>query len=341
MSERSTGMLLGKFLPPHNGHRYLIDFARHYVDDLDVLCCTLPTEPIDGELRYRWMQAMFPDVAIHHVTDIVPQEPAEHPDFWDIWRELVVRHVRTPPQYVFASENYGARLAAELGSEFVPVDIARELVPVSGTAIREDPDAYWDDIPEVVRPHFRPDYEPQPAPEPPRRVCIFGPESTGKSTLAKNLADHFGTNYVHEYARPLLDPKGGDVDYADMSRIARGQSAAEEAIVLQTLHVLFCDTDPLTTTIWSDVMFGRVPAVVQALAKRHTYDLYLLCDVDVPWVDDDQRYFPDDSARRAFFDRCKRALESRGRDYVVVRGSWADRLETAVCAVDRIGRDGG
>ena len=141
---------------------------------------------------------------------------------------------------VFASEPYGVRLASELGADFLPVDVARARVPISGTEIRKDPLRHWDFLPDPVRPHYL------------KRVCIFGPESTGKSTLAADLARHYGTLYVPEYARPLLDPKGGVCAASDIPRIALGQRASEDALARQARKLLFCDTDALTTTIWSD-----------------------------------------------------------------------------------------
>ena len=137
-------MILGKFMPPHLGHVYCVEFARRFAERLTVLVCTLDREPIPGRLRYEWMRELFPDCDVRHVTDDVPQEPADHPDFWAIWRGLVRREVGGRPDYVFASEPYGVPLAEVLGSTFIPVDVARELVPVSGTAVRADPLANWD-----------------------------------------------------------------------------------------------------------------------------------------------------------------------------------------------------
>lgn len=318
----STGMLLGKFLPPHQGHRYLVDFARHYVDDLTVLVCTLPDEPIPGEARFGWMREMFPGCDVRHVTDVVPQEPSEHPDFWAIWRRLIRRHLPTGPDFVFASEDYGFRLAAELGAEYVPVDHGRDLVPVSGTAIRQAPMSYWEFIPDEVRPYFV------------RRVCVFGPECTGKTTLARALAAHYDTVWVSEYARGLIDLQDGRVDYRDIIRIARGQAASEDALARQANRVLFSDTDLVTTTIWSEVLFGECPTAVTEMANARDYDLYLVCDVDLPWEEDAQRHFPDPDDRRAFFRRCIDEMETRGRRYQVVSGDRQARLEAAVEAVD-------
>jgi NadR type nicotinamide-nucleotide adenylyltransferase len=136
-------MVLGKFMPPHLGHVFLVEFAREYVKDLTVVVGTLKAEPIPGELRYGWMRELFPDVRVVHLTDENPQYPHEHPRFWDIWRDSLQRVLPVKPDYVFASEEYGAKLAEVLGAEFVPVDIARGAVPVSGTAIRNDPWTHW------------------------------------------------------------------------------------------------------------------------------------------------------------------------------------------------------
>ncbi len=321
---RGRGLVLGKFLPPHRGHQFLIEFARQYVERLHVLVCSIQREPIPGALRDQWVRQMFPDVNVHHITDENPQEPNEHPDFWEIWRASILRAVPEGVDYVFASEDYGARLAATLYAEFVPVDRARELVPISGTVVRSAPLRHWEMLPECVRPYYL------------KRVCIFGPESTGKSTLARDLARRFNTAYVWEYARPLLDPKGGRCDPDDIERIARGQRAAEEALAFQANRVLFCDTDALTTLIWSETLFGAAPPGLRALADERSYDLYLVLDVDTPWVDDAQRFLGAPDERQAFLNRCLGELEERGRPYQIIRGDWEARFRSACVAVEEL-----
>ena len=317
-----AGLLLGKFMPPHRGHQFLIEFARQYVQRLTVMVCSLPRDPIPGALRFRWVRQMFPDVDVVHVTDELPQEPKDHPDFWAIWRDACrAAAAGARVDYVFASEDYGNKLAEVLGARFVPVDCARELVPCSGTAVRDDPLRHWEMIPECVRPYFL------------KRVCVYGPESTGKSTLARDLARAFDTVYAFEYARPLLDPQDGQCFPDDIARIVRGQVAAEEALARQANRVLFCDTDVLTTCVWSEVLFGHTPQWVRDLAERRTYDLYLVTDVDVPWVADGQRFFSEQKQRQAMFDRFLRELTTRGRPYRIVRGTWDERLRTATQAV--------
>lgn len=320
----STGLILGKFLPPHRGHLFLIDFARHYVDQLTVLVCSIEREPIPGNLRYRWMCEACPNVNVVHITDELPQEPADHPDFWTLWHNRIRQAMPTGPDFVFASEDYGWKLADVLDSQYIPVDHARTIVPVSGTHIRKDPMRYWHALPECVRPHFL------------KRICLFGPESTGKSTLSKQLAIHYNTVYAWEYARPLLDFNNGVATPTDIPKIARGQMATEDALATQANRILFCDTDLITTLIWSDILFDNCPSWIVEEANRRQYDLYLLMDVDMPWTNDGQRFLGDADQRRSFFDRCRYELESRKRPYVVIRGGWDTRMKQAIKAIDAI-----
>jgi NadR type nicotinamide-nucleotide adenylyltransferase len=318
----TTGMLLGKFMPPHLGHVYLGEFASRYVDRLTIVVCSLTAEPIPGELRYRWMRELFPFDHVVHLTDDLPQHPGEHPDFWVLWRSALERVLPGRPDFVFASEDYGRPLAAVLGGTFVPVDRDRSAVPTSGSAIRADPMRHWDYLPRCVRPHFV------------KRVCVFGPESTGKTTLARRLAEHFGTAWVPEYARTLLEAQQGRLDPADLPRIVCGQIASEDALARNARRVLVCDTDPLTTLIWSEVLYGACDPYVGAQADQRNYDLYLLLDVDVPWVADVARYLPE--GRQTFFERCRDELARRSRRCVVLRGGWDERFAEAVRAVGEV-----
>ncbi|MBI3724483.1 AAA family ATPase [bacterium] len=315
-------MVLGKFLPPHAGHVFLVEFARRWVDELTVVVGTLSREPIPGELRFRWMRELFPWSRVVHLTDENPQDPSEHPEFWEIWRASLARLLPSLPDFVFASEAYGEKLAEVLGATFVPVDLARAAVPVSGTAIRDDPLGHWRFLPRCVRPHYA------------KRVCVFGPESTGKSTLARKLAEHYGTLFVPEYARAHLEQRGGRIVAADVESIARGQIASEEALVPGSSGLVFCDTDVLMTCIWSEVLFGACPAWIREEARRRRYDLTLLLDVDVPWVGDPVRYLPRE--RAAFFERCERELRDHDRRFVRVLGSWEERFRIAREAIDAL-----
>jgi HTH-type transcriptional repressor of NAD biosynthesis genes len=324
MGER--GFLLGKFLPPHRGHEYLIRFAQAWMGEapLTVLLCSLPGDPIPGELRLRWLRELAPAADLRHCTELLPQEPADHPEFWAIWRRVCHAHCASPPTRVFASEAYGQRLATELGASFVPVDIGREMVPSSGTAVRADPLARWEDLPEAVRPHFV------------KRVAVLGPESSGKTTLARQLAERFETVWVHEWARPFYDWKGLDIQPEDLPLIARGQDAAIHARERLARRVLISDTDGLTTCVWSELLFGVVDPTVEAIALAQRIDLSLVLEPDLPWVDDSQRVMPELAQRQRFVERLCQRLDQLGRRYQRIGGSSAQRCCSAEAAVNAL-----
>ena len=150
----TTGFLLGKFLPPHFGHMYLIEQAALRCDRLTVLVCSILREPIPGALRYQWMRELYPQHDVRHCTDENPQYPHEHPDFWQFWVASIRRFVPTGPDLVFSSEDYGDELAARLGAKHICIDKARSIMPVSGTAVRSNPRAVWDLSPQQVQAYY-------------------------------------------------------------------------------------------------------------------------------------------------------------------------------------------
>jgi HTH-type transcriptional repressor of NAD biosynthesis genes len=323
----TRGMILGKFMPPHAGHVYLAEFARRWVNELTIVVGTLQGEPIPGEQRFAWMRELFPFDRVVHLTDENPQEPSEHPEFWSIWRTSLERVLTGRPDVVFASEAYGEKLAEVLGARFVAVDPARSIVPVSGTAIRKEPLRHWARIPRCVRPYFV------------KRVSIVGPESTGKTTLAQRLADRFDTVWVPEWARTLLERRGGSLDGLDWTEVVRGQIASEEALARDANRVLICDTDPIVTPLWAETLLGSCPHELRAAGLGRNYDLTLLCDADVPWVADPVRYQPGCGA--TFFARCEQALRDTGRASVVLRGGWEERESVAAGVVEQLIHTGG
>jgi HTH-type transcriptional regulator, transcriptional repressor of NAD biosynthesis genes len=316
------GMILGKFMPPTQGHGYLAGFGMRCCQRLSVLVCSKPGDPIPGLCRFAWMRDMLPGCDVVHIPDDLPAAPEEHPRFWELWLPIINAAVPEPIDVVFTSEAYGAELARRLDAVHMTADRRREGVPVSGTAVRADPYTNWQHIPESVRPWYC------------RRIVVFGPESTGKTTLAKRLAAHYRTVWVPEWARGHLDPNGGACTLGDIAHIALGQAASEDTLARQAKRVLICDTDTLTTTIWSDVYFHQVEPWIAQMARERHHDLYLLCDIDVPWVDDRQRDMP--HRREEFRERCRRALEEHDRPYVLISGDWEQRFQSAVAAIDAL-----
>lgn len=311
------GLTLGKFMPPHVGHVRLINEALAQTEKLTVLVCTLETEPIPGVLRFAWMKQLFPQASVQlvHVTDTLPSYPHEHPYFWTIWTTLLQRYLLPETEVFFAGEFYGLEVATRLNLEAVIVNRTEIYPCLSATEIRANPFAQWQFIPHVVRPYFV------------KRVVLTGPESTGKTTLCQKLAAHFQTNWVEEYGRTHWEAAQHPLTVADISIVGKTQLQMEQAAATQSNKILFCDTDLIVTQIWSEIYFKKCPQWIIEHNKTARYDLYLLMNIDIPWVDDGTREFP--QSREFHFSRLKTELEARKLPFQIISGGFEERLERA------------
>ncbi|KQN25276.1 N-acetylglucosamine-6-phosphate isomerase [Sphingomonas sp. Leaf33] len=164
-----------------------------------------------------------------------------------------------------------------------------------------------------------------------RTICLHGPESTGKSTIAPRLAAHLGGAVIDEYGRTYAEANGIEFTMADLVAIAKGHDAQTQAAIARGADPVILDTDPLMTAVWADMLFGRRDRWFDAWDG--TADLYLLFDIDLPWVEDGTRMFGTADARRRFFDRSRTELERRGVRWALVRGQGEDRWRSALAAV--------
>lgn len=153
-----------------------------------------------------------------------------------------------------------------------------------------------------------------------KKAVIIGPESTGKSTLAKNLADYFGCLWVPEFAREFLEKLDRPYRYDDLLDIAKGQISFENELSQKSKELLVCDTDLNVIKVWSEHRFGKVdPWIINMITKRK-YDLYLLTDIDIPWQDDPQREHPQPEMREHFFEIYRSLLLDSGVPFCVISG---------------------
>ena len=169
------------------------------------------------------------------------------------------------------------------------------------------------------------------------KIVLFGPESTGKTTLAKQLARYYNSVWVPEYAREYLQNKWNNerktCEQKDLLPIAEGQIKLENDLAQKTNSVLICDTDLLVTKVYSEAYYsGSCDPVLEKYALKNTYDLYFLTYIDSPWEADDLRDKPDE--REEMFLEFKAALERYERPYVLLKGSKRDRLIEAVKHID-------
>ncbi|MGH6940297.1 AAA family ATPase [Hypericibacter sp.] len=321
------GFIIGGFRLPTLGHKYLIEFASRWCDgDLDVMLNTRDEDPIPGALRQRWLEDQFRGLArIHRFHNDLPEDEAGVPDFWQRWNQAILKILGgKAPDLLFASESYGQRLATDLGARYVPVDTPRDAVPISATRVHAGIGEHWDLLLPEARPSFL------------KRVAIIGPESCGKTTLARRLAAAHRTVHVPEFARSYLeatDPAKYP-DLADIGIIGAGHAASEDALARQASRLLVLDTDHLCTAVWSEVALGQVPAPVEAEIAARPYDLRLLLADDVPFAPDPLRYAGQERQMKLvhFTD----ALDRRGLAYKIIDGGWTERTKKAASAVDAL-----
>ncbi len=172
-----------------------------------------------------------------------------------------------------------------------------------------------------------------------KKIVIIGPESTGKSTLCTQLAAHYNTIWVEEYAREYLLKNGTDYNFEDLIDIAKGQIALEEKYSKQlTLSdsKLFIDTDMHVMKVWCEFVFNKCHHWILNRIAERKYDLYLLCNIDLPWVKDELREYPDLKKRQKLYYHYKDLLVNQHVPWVDISGDYEQRLEKAIKAVDAL-----
>jgi NadR type nicotinamide-nucleotide adenylyltransferase len=167
-----------------------------------------------------------------------------------------------------------------------------------------------------------------------RRVVVTGSESTGKSWLVQRLAQRFDTLWAPEFARQYALQKAAPLDASDVEPIARGQIIAEDAVLSRAKDLAILDTDLVSTVVYAEHYYGKCPPWVERAARKRLADLYLLCDIDVPWVADRARDRP--QTRGELHAAFQDSLERLRAHYTIIRGSWEQREAAAISAVDAL-----
>ncbi len=165
-----------------------------------------------------------------------------------------------------------------------------------------------------------------------KKICLYGAESTGKTTLGKLLAEHYKTVFVPEMARVILGDRLCTAE--DFPAIAYAQFGEVARQMLYANRVLICDTDLLITKVYEEHYFGNVHAEVIDLQQLEYYDLYLVCDTDIPWVADSQRVLG--HLREEMKAKFVKELEEKNIKYHWIRGDYQTRFDTAVRLIDTL-----
>lgn len=249
---------------------------------MDVLVCTQPHEPLCHE-RVDALRNALPLVDFYHFDQAIEQDP-EAPGFWDLWKGVLDNYISIPSETVIvASETYGKKVAEIMGARFIPYDIDRSLNTTRATDVRAIPFAMFDQILPEFRKHLQ------------TKVTIFGAESTGKTTLAKDIAAYMHMPWVFEWARPFLNYTVNEITVQSMNDIWMGQYALQQQMSQSPYPVVIQDTD-LYSTIgywelphWQQIL-GACPLDLKRDASWLQSDLYLITRSDIPFEPDPLRY---------------------------------------------------
>lgn len=320
----TLGLVVGKFYPPHKGHKLLIESARRRVDRLVVILAHHPTQKIPGEVRLAWLQEIHPDCEIHLVPDELEDDSQQ-------WATFTIEHLGRAPDVVFSSEDYGPKYARLMGAAHEMIDRQRAAVPISGTLVRSNPLEYLDFLEPCVRAWFA------------RRVVLIGAESTGKTTLAQQLAEQFQTQWVPEYGREhweqkvygltMDDPLPGWTD-DEFVHIAAEQQTRENRLARIANRVLICDTNAFATGTWHERYRGRRHEQVDVIGRADKVDLYLLTAPDVPFVQDGFR--DGETIRHWMHDRFAKQLRQGCVPWLLLEGDYDSRRQLAMQAIDSL-----
>jgi NadR type nicotinamide-nucleotide adenylyltransferase len=184
-----------------------------------------------------------------------------------------------------------------------------------------------------------------------KKIVIIGPESTGKSTLCKQLAEHYNTIWVREYAREYLLKNGTRYSFENLLDIAKGQIAGEELAVdrfsltetsnseqrtTNNHQPVFIDTDMYVMKVWCEFVFEKCHHWILNRIAERKYDLYLFCNIDLPWVKDELREYPDLVSRQKLYNYYKDILINQSVPWVDISGSYEERLKKAILATDSL-----
>lgn len=346
MPERyRSGLVVGKFSPLHRGHQALIDHALARCDSVLLLSWSQPELPgCTAARRDAWLQALYPQVTRLVLDDArlaalcvqrgVPPRTLPGNQDEDAVQRAFVAWVcttlwNTRVDAVFTSEDYGDGFASALQQYFsadagshwpvahVCLDPARSLVPISGTALRADPHT----LRGFLAPRVYADFV--------GRIGLLGGESSGKTSVAAALAERLQTRWAAEFGREHWEARDGVLGYDDLLHIAQVQVAREDTLAAQANRWLVCDTTPLTTLLYCQVMFGRAEPALHALAQRRYTHLFL-CAPDFPFVQDGTRR--GDDFRQAQHHAYLQALDAHGMPLVELHGTLPQRL----CQVLRV-----
>lgn len=330
---KTIGMYGGKFIPLHEGHMYAITRASSQVDKLYVvvsyveerdkaLCEKGNLRYIPYQLRQQWLLTTFQHMPNIEVLAVEDSQAEDYSTLWEEGAERIKEAIPEKITHVYSSEpSYDKWFKQCYGEEVVHVvlDELREQYPISATDIREKGVFNkWDMIPNIAKPYYT------------KKVAFVGTESCGKTTLVKNLAHLYSTEYVEEYGRTLSEELGNGSDLMNVEHykeIIYGHKYNEHMKLKKANKYLFIDSEAVVTQYYAQMYLGEEQEFIEgAIQSQDDYDLYIYLEPDVAWVDDGLRTHGTQEQREANNQRLKGMFDDRGITYVTVSGTYDERL---------------
>lgn len=313
----TTGLTLGKFAPLHKGHQFLIETAIRETDELIVLVYDAPEQTdVPLPVRVGWIRTLYPQITVIEAWD-GPPETGYTPEIMQAQEQYVLNLLGGRKiTHFYSSEPYGEHMSRALGAVNRMVDTARTTVPVSASLIRGDTFRYRHFLAPVV-------YRDLIV-----NVLLLGAPSTGKTTLARYAAQQLDTVWMPEYGREYWEKHQSErrLSPEQLTEIATGHLEREEEALLRANRYLFTDTDAITTYVYAQYYHGAASPKLAELARQaeKRYDLFLLCDTDIPYEDTWDR--SGEVSRTQFQQRIKAELHARKVPYVVIKGTVEERF---------------
>lgn len=314
----------GKFLPLHNGHKALIEFALSQCQQLTIIVCASDQETIDVEQRCQWIAKIFN----HHPITIIPFTYNEH-DLVNTstsseqvskdWAKAFLPFIQTC-QAVITSEKYGDYVAKYLHIRHIPFDLTRHHVPISASIIRQSPIIHWNYLPPIVKQDLV------------FSIVILGTESTGKTTLCRLLAEHYQATPVYEVGRELVaDSKHFDFELLPL--IAE-QHAKQIVNAKQSEYpIVVIDTDIHITASYAEFCFKQQLPISPFISQANEANLYLYLEKDAPFIQDGTRM---EHKQRNQLDQSHKAILDRYNiPYISIEGNWQERLSQSCKCINQ------